>query len=202
MKSIRAACAGLLAVFLSAAPCFADDQVARPSAREVVIVMRVHLDPPPDSQYLAKLAELEKFVGKKNLGNDHALALNCLPKNQTFLMQAEHPISGHLGEMAMTKVDIPSARTLILHWVRVYLMHVDKWFVDLPVEQEFEIPAGAQYIYLGTIRYHRVDEFFTIDKATRIDEFDAAQEIVRKQFGDTARLYRASFRDIEVPKKK
>jgi hypothetical protein len=196
MNTMKQVCLGLLGFILLAGPCFAHEkQVARPTANEVVLVVRIQLDPPPRDQ------DLGKIMGKKEIQGGHSLSLLCLPKGKATLLSTDQLMSGHLGELAMLKVAIPPSRTLLLQRFTVSFLHEKWWYTRLPVGQEADVPAGAQYLYLGTLVYHVADEFFTIDRVARVDEFDAAQEILRKQFGSGVQLYRASFRDIEQPQK-
>ena len=196
MNTMKRACLGLLGFLLLAVPCLAHEkQVSRPTADEVVLIVRLQLDPPPRDQ------DLGKIMGKKEIQGGHSLGLRCFPKNKAGILSVDQSMSGHLGELAMLKLGIRSSRALILDRFTVWFLHEKWWYLTLPVGQEVEIPSGAQYLYLGTLVYHLVDEFFTIDKVMRIDEFDAAQEILRQQFGAGVQLFRANFRDIEQPKK-
>lgn len=66
----------------------------------------------------------------------------------------------------------------------------------LPGGFVYQVPEGVNAIYIGNLRYTR-DDFFSIEKVTVIDEYEAAQNEFRARYGEDAVLTRALWEPVQ-----
>ena len=140
----------------------------RASAGEVVIIGKVELVPPINAKF-----EQERHwnaFGEDRMLNHVVIATGAenkpLTSSKLDSSEFNSSIEAKWGVPFMVKA--PRQRTFINGGV-TFLNVVRQEKLRFPGGYYFEVPSGAEAIYIGTLRYHRND-FNTITKVEVIDE--------------------------------
>jgi len=176
------------ALFLSLAialPGAAQETPVRPKANEVVFVAKVRVQPAIPEAF---------FAGYSDARPDKIPAttayLSLSAKGSAWGGLAS-PI-GPLNRFGYVTMRLPKDRAFSFPDLRVYILDNGYFSITLPVDLEFTVPEGAQYVYLGTFVFVYSDEYFTPVSLSRVDEFDEALAGLKAALGPDARLVRAA----------
>jgi hypothetical protein len=187
----------------------AKDKITKPKSNEVVLVLRLVIDPPINDAFYAHYAKvLEKGIANVKIKPDRdskdeapahyfSLYLNKAGRNEIFQRGFS---GGKVGEFNFLKRPIPKGRMLEISGMRAYIFGNPFLRFDIPVFHNISIPEGANYIYLGTFVVKTKDEYFNISEISRIDEYDAAAKVIENNYGKDAKLVRVNL--LELPDKK
>jgi hypothetical protein len=195
-------------VVVALSPIGAEDKVSKPRSDEVVIVARLVVTPAINRDFYSHYVSFDVpgFEAKPNRSWK-----GKLPDDLVYL-QTKEPgeniarskcyLLGAVGDIGFAKVSIPTNREIEVVGGVVNMVDNDFLFFDLPILRKIVVPAGVNYIYLGTFTYTMKDEFFNISEISNSDEFDAAVVMVKKTFGDGANLVRVNLLDLSKEKEK
>jgi hypothetical protein len=186
--AFKTALVALAAALAACAPASLPEATsAAPSAGEVVVVGRIALDPPfyPDFE--------------RNRGDAPYLTIDTLG-NVMFMAAGpvKRPLSADPSNMSQWEGSIratpeqlffvraPRRRT----WFNGAMIPLDPQGFEriyLPGGVFFDVPEGAEAVYIGTLLYHRTP-FNEIKSAEIVDEYAQADAAFRAKFGAGAKL--------------
>lgn len=188
---------------------FAQDKTYKaPKQSEVVIVSRVELTPTPrDSFYLQYRAINENnyysYIWDVVKGQDKTTTMLAVAefKRRDYYLNKEFFLGIDRG-IDSIKVDIPNDRVIKLTYMKVNLANLNIFSVILPLQVEFTVPEGVNYVYIGSFEYECKGFGLEITGVKSTDEYDKAAEFVRAKYGQNASLARVPLRQISEEDRK
>lgn len=182
----------ILIIFLGgcALPSFVPNATSLSAGvNEIVVIGKIELDPPVN-------ANLEQqthwnVVGDGRILNQLSMATGASPEpvstSPIRMRDWQAGIDAKWGEIFVVKM--PRQRTFFRGaMMQLDVMSQDRlWF---PGGVYFDIPDGAQAIYIGTLRYYR-DDFNVILRAEVIDEFNTTKSELKQRFANTELIQRS-----------
>ncbi len=177
----------MLASFLAA------DEYKLPREKEVVLAVRLVMEPQIDdafySQYWHLRSKVIKMGGRRVKEGELVSSTANLETGND--MWSRNSLSlGNVGSLATEKVKIPKDRTVYVNGFAVFPANIGLFKIILPIMGQFDVPEGENYVYLGTFVCSWEGDQFEIKNIERIDEYEQAQQIVQRRYGSDARLLR------------
>lgn len=157
-----------------------------PSASKIMIVGEIVLDPPLESEF--EQQTYWSAIGDNRIINKIFMATGDTPIhvdiNQLKLSEWQNMLETELGTTFFLETD--RKRTYFKGaMIMLDAMTQDKlWF---PGDLFFDVPMGADAIYIGTLLYKR-DDFNNVTDMKVIDNFDEALIKVKQRLGNDIRL--------------
>ena len=162
------------------------------SADDVIIVGKLEIDPPIDTEHEQKTHWNVLLDGGILNRVEVATGPDPAPvdSKQLRLSEWSDAIITKWGETFILRGD--RAKT----WLRGATMQLDSksmrrvWF---PGGVFYDPPSGATAVYIGTLRYSR-DDFYAIRQMEIIDEYDEALQELRSALGSDVTMAKAMMR--------
>ncbi len=169
------------------------DEYKLPRDREVVIAVRLVMEPQIDdafySQYWHLRSKLLKISGRRVQEGEVVSSTARLETGNGVWTYNSLPL-GNVGSFATVKLKIPKERTVHVNGFYVEPADIGLFSVGLPIMAQFDVPEDVNYVYLGTFVCSWEGSQYDIKSIKRVDEYEQAQQIVRQRYGSDARLLR------------
>lgn len=205
MKNLKRSVLLLSLAALTCVPAaFGQQKIVKPRASEVAIVGRFSVVPALNSDFYWQAYDDATPRKKEKRAEEDAPGMLAFSTviNKKGATRESSVRMGSLGDQSVALVTIPADRTLYLMKYEVYLFNMRAFYLPLPIYCKIVIPEGAHFVYIGSVDYYTKGEFLDIKDANRRDEFDAAREFVRKNYGEDAQLVRVNLLDPDKDKDK
>jgi len=164
-----------------------DAESGKPDAGNVIVVGKFEITPP--------VSEIEKELGRETesmtFGSQtyevfFSVTNQPVKRVSTNLMsdEWENLLSAFWGKTYFKELERKKT------YLNAGVLYTDAKSADrvwLPGGMSFTPPAGAQAVYIGTVRFTR-DDFWNITKIQIVDEYKKANAEFRKRFGKTVAL--------------
>lgn len=189
----------LLIAFLSlalASGSITAESYPRPLPKEVVIVMRMVMLPAIDDAFFSK------YWGKDGLiisfrGARGVRASTSELYIDTLGLKSGHLGLGDIGGWSSVVADIPKNGRVRIRRLSIFPANNHYFQIVIPFNFEFVVPDGVNYVYLGTFEWSWTGVQFELTGVKKIDEFDAAQKVVRERYSPGAQLSRVPLIEIK-----
>ena len=167
----------------------------RHSPQEVIVVGKLELDPPIDTEH--EQDTQWNVIGDGAILNHVAMATSNAPSDQhpqSYPMSAwKNYIDAEWGEVFVLAA--PRER-VYLNGGMMQLDMATGSRVYFPGGVYFEAPADATAIYIGTLKYSRGD-FYAIKSMKVLDEYAEASKVLKEKMGADATLVKALMRPVK-----
>jgi hypothetical protein len=172
---------------------FAKEIYKKPSTNDVVIVTRISVTPPVNDEFYFQYAILKGRTMPQQPKVPKGGERSVVTLNPTHGGLFSYGFS-YLHEKAFLPVlsSIPRTRVVKFKYAKLLPGGPANGLLEvkLPFDIEVTIPEGAKYIYIGSFTYHISGIHFAVVSVDKSDEFEQAQEFVRKTYGKDAVLMR------------
>ena len=183
----------ILVLFCISASFLAADEYKLPREKEVVIAVRLVMEPQIDeefySQYWHIRSKLLKISGRR-VQEGEVVPSTASLETGNDVWSYKNLSLGNIGSFATVKFRIPKERTVHVNGFYVEPADIGLFRVGLPIMAQFDVPEDVNYVYLGTFVCSWEGSQFDIKGIKRVDEYEQAQQIVRQRYGADARLLR------------
>lgn len=173
-----------------------------PGPNQVVMVVRIRLDPPiPLDFYRTTLDKPRKLPLNSSLWGftdpDDCGVFIGIRSKATLLRQQYDHYAGPMKGFLRTTLQVPSDRRIEVGPFRVAIFGIESFTITIPMRSLIVIPEGVRYVYLGTLVFSCTGCYYEFTGMTRIDEFDEAQAVITEAYGKDALLNRVNLQDID-----
>lgn len=153
----------------------AEKKRKKPAKDQVVVVASVQISPAPDFAFFGQY----NFFDKKD-------KTAFEPYVELFSEKKGTGETAPFGKVSGFTFKLPKSRELLLYGFNAQFASYRDISVVLPVLATIVVPAGTNYVYVGSLTYRRSNDYFDIEGIEQGDEFDGAKEWVRQEYGDEA----------------
>jgi hypothetical protein len=181
----------------------AEKKYPKPRKSEVIVVSRVVVDPAIDDEfytkyYFPKIKDLKTDLPKGYKKDETVRSTICLiqPSAGKKDSKKEDERLGDVGDLLFIKMQRGDDGTVPILGFKLLLADLNFLEVNLPVYAAAVVPEDENFVYLGTLVYHRGGNFFDIVDADKVDEFEEAQKAVEEHYGSDARLVRVPLKSL------
>ena len=157
-----------------------------PSVSKVLFVGKIALDPPLESEFEQQTHW--SAIGDSRIINKIFMATGDDPVhveiNQLKLSEWQNVLETELGSTFFLET---TKKPTYLKGAMIVLDTIKQQRLWFPGDLYFDIPEGANAVYIGTLRYTR-DDFNNIVDMEVIDEYSEAVAKVKQQLGNDVQL--------------
>ena len=182
-----------LVLFCLSASFLAADEYKLPREKEVVLAVRLVMEPQIDdefySQYWNLRSKLVRISGRRVQEGELVPSTASLQTGNGVWSFKNLPL-GNVGSFATVKMKIPKERRVHVNGFYVEPADIGLFRIGLPIMAQFDVPEDVNYVYLGTFVCSWEGSQYDIKGIKRVDEYEQAQQIVRQRYGADARLLR------------
>ncbi len=188
----------ILILLFSLSGLYASDYVVdkkydkKPKKDEVLIVTKISFSPTPDNAFYTKYTKI--LAGYKT--KEEVIKPRIYIPMRTSWGSTSYASLGDESELTSVKFDIPKDRVIRIEFLRSYLANIEYLNIFLPLNIEFTVPEGVNYVYLGSFIYDYEGYQFNIKNIRKVDDYDNAVKFVAEKYGSDVKLERVPIREL------
>ncbi len=170
----------LLIVLILSFSVFAASKVKAPKKNQAIVIAKFNFTTDVDRDFIYATRGLN-FYATRGLKSD---------KNNADTYRFADTDCSRTTTGEFCHFIVPKNKTLKLSTVDTWLWDVYITELIFPIFSEVDIPEDADAVYIGSFYVEYKGDDFVITKANRVDEYDLAQDFLKKTYGDHYNLAR------------